>query len=84
MKSIAERIADGVESYFGTAGVLHILVSKVIVDACELFAPLWAAVAAAVLCGLAKEFVYDRWMKKGTFDRRDFLADAIGIALGLI
>ncbi len=84
MKSIAERIADGVESYFGTAGVLHILVSKVIVDVCELFAPLWAAVAAAVLCGLAKEFVYDRWMKKGTFDRRDFLADGIGIALGLI
>ena len=38
MKSIAERIADGVESYFGTAGVLHILVSKVIVDAFELFA----------------------------------------------
>ena len=41
-------------------------------------------VLVAVLCGLAKEFVYDRWMKKGTFDRRDFLADGIGIALGLI
>lgn len=84
MKGIAERIADGVESYFGTAGVLHILVSKVIVDACELFAPLWAAVVVAAACGVLKEFVYDRWLGKGTFDRKDFLADGIGIALGLI
>ena len=84
MKSIAERIVSGVESYFGTAGVLHILVSKVIVDAFELFAPLWAAVIVAAAFGLLKEFVYDRWLGKGTFDRKDFLADAIGIALGLI
>ena len=84
MKSIAERIADGVESYFGTAGVLHILVSKVIVDVCELFAPLWAAVVVAAACGVLKEVVYDRWLGRGTFDRKDFLADAIGIALGLI
>lgn len=84
MKSIAERIADGVESYFGTAGVLHILVSKVIVDACELFMPLWAAVMVAVVCAAAKEFVWDKWMKKGTFDRKDMLADVAGVILGLI
>ena len=53
-------------------------------DAFELFAPLWAAVIVAAAFGLLKEFVYDRWLGKGTFDRKDFLADAIGIALGLI
>lgn len=53
-------------------------------DACELFMPLWAAVCAAVLCGLAKEFVWDKWMKKGTFDRKDLMADAAGAVLGIL
>lgn len=79
-----ERITTFFTEKLGVDGLLHVLACKLAVDACELFMPLWAAVLVAVLCGLAKEFVYDRWMKKGTFDRRDFLADGIGIALGLI
>ena len=71
-------------NYFGADGLLHVLACKLIADACELLVPLWAAVLIALLCGLAKEFVWDRRMKKGTFDRKDLLADAAGSLLGIL
>lgn len=71
-------------NYFGADGFLHILCCKLAVDVCELFVPLWAAVLIAFLCGLAKEFVWDRWMKRGAFDRKDLLADAAGSLLGIL
>lgn len=79
-----KKISEWTEKKLGFDGLLHVLACKLAVDACELFMPLWAAVCAAVLCGLAKEFVWDKWMKKGTFDRKDLLADAAGAVLGLI
>ena len=81
---ILSRIAGWFENRFGVPGLLHILFSKLIVDFCEMFMPLWTAVLLSALAGLFKEFVYDRWMKKGSFEKRDFLADGIGIVLGLI
>lgn len=81
---ILSRIAEWFENRFGIPGLLHILFSKLIVDFCEMFMPLWTAVLLSALAGLFKEFVYDRWMKKGSFEKRDFLADGIGIVLGLI
>ena len=81
---ILSKITGWFETRFGVPGLLHILFSKLIVDFCELFMPLWTAVLLSALAGLFKEFVYDRWMKKGSFEKRDFLADGIGIVLGLI
>lgn len=79
-----DRITSFFTERLGVDGLLHVLACKLAVDACELFMPLWAAVCAAALCGLAKEFIWDKWMKKGTFDRKDLLADAAGAALGIL
>lgn len=78
------KVSSWIYGKLGADGLLHVLCCKLAVDVCELFAPLWAAVAVALLCGLAKEFVWDKRMKRGTFDRKDLLADAAGSLLGIL
>lgn len=34
--------------------------------------------------GIAKEFVWDKWLKKGSFEKKDLLCDLIGIIIGCI
>lgn len=79
-----ERIVNWIEVKFGVEGLLHVIICKLIVDVCEIFMPLWVALLIGILAGLFKEFVVDKWMGKGTFDKKDLLADGMGIVLGLI
>lgn len=78
------KIMDFIRTKVGVDGLLHLLVCKIIVDAVEIFAPLWAGVIVAVVAALAKEFIWDKLLKKGTYDKKDILCDAAGIVLGLI
>ena len=64
--------------------MLHIICCMVIMQLLGNFLPLWAAVLITAAIGLGKEFIWDRRLKKGTFEKRDLLADAVGIVLGLI
>ena len=70
--------------YFGVDGLLHIICCMVIMQLLGNFLPLWAAVLITAAIGLGKEFILDRRLKKGTFEKRDLLADAVGIVLGLV
>lgn len=75
---------EKVKSFFGVDGLLHIVCSALIVGVAGVFMPLWAAVLVAALVGVGKEVVYDRMLGKGTFDRKDLLADAVGIIIGAL
>lgn len=77
-------MVEKVIEYFGSDGLLHIICSIVIVSVCNLFLPLYMAVAITIIVGLGKEFVWDKWLGKGTFDKKDLLADVIGILIGCI
>lgn len=70
--------------YLGTDGLLHIICCMLIMQMLGNFLPLHIAVLITAIIGLAKEFIWDKWLKKGTFEKRDLLADAVGIILGLI
>lgn len=70
--------------YFGADGLLHIIYCMVIMQLLSNFLPLWVAVLITAAIGLGKEYIWDRQLKKGTFDKRDLLADCVGIILGLI
>ena len=82
--AMINEIVKWFEAYFGVTGLLHILFSKLIIDICEIFMSLWIAVLIFAMFGLFKEFVYDKLMKKGMFDKKDLLSDLAGIVLGLI
>ena len=70
--------------YFGTDGLLHMLCSAVLVSVINWFAPPWIAALLAFLVGIGKEIVYDKWLKKGTPQWRDLVADLVGIAIGCL
>lgn len=70
--------------YFGQDGLAHILVSLVLCTVLGVFLPLWAAVLIVLAIGIAKELVWDRWLKKGTAEWRDIVSDAVGILLGVV
>ena len=71
-------------NYFGYDGLKHVIASNVMVVALNLILPLWVAVLVAALAGVGKEVVWDKLMKKGTFDKKDLIADAVGIIIGCL
>ena len=81
-------------NYIGQDGLLHILCCIVLVSvidivvplwvAIDIVVPLWVAIIATVVISLAKEFVWDKWLGKGTFDKKALLCDFIGIIIGCL
>lgn len=71
-------------NYFGYDGLKHVIASNVMVVVLNLILPLWVAVLVAALAGVGKEVVWDKLMKKGTFDKKDLIADAVGIIIGCL
>ena len=71
-------------NYFGYDGLKHVIASNVMVVVLNLILPLWVAVFVAALAGVGKEVVWDKLMNKGTFDKKDLIADAVGIIIGCL
>lgn len=71
-------------NYFGYDGLKHVIASNVMVVVLNLILPLWVAVLVSALAGVGKEVVWDKLMKKGTFDKKDLIADAVGIIIGCL
>jgi hypothetical protein len=62
---------------------LHLIMSAFITFMCGVnISLLWGAIIGTSV-GLFKEFVYDLWMKKGTFDKKDLLFNFIGVGAGM-
>ena len=71
-------------AYIGQDGLLHIVFSSLIAVVLSLFLPIWLAAIITFAIGLAKELVYDLLLKKGTFELKDMICDAVGIIIGVL
>lgn len=71
-------------SYFGIDGLSHIVLSSLALVILKLFLPLWIAITVVVICCIGKEIIYDKFLKKGQLEKKDFIADTIGIIIGLL
>lgn len=71
-------------NWVGTDGLLHIICSVIIVSVLNVLLPLWAAIMITAIVGIGKEFIWDKWLKRGTFEKKDLLCDLIGIIIGCI
>lgn len=80
MKEKFEKIIN----YVGLGGMLHILCSVIVVSVVNLFFPLWVAIIVAALAGAGKEFIWDKWLGRGTFEKKDLICDLIGIVIGCL
>ena len=79
-----DKIVNWFKGKFGYDALLHIIFSCIIVSVLDLVLPMLLAVIITLVLGLAKEVIYDKLMKKGTFDKMDLLADVIGTIIGII
>lgn len=70
--------------WLGHDGVLHAACSSVLTSVLCWVLPVWAAALLALAVGVGKEVVWDKWMGRGTFDRKDLVADALGVLLGAL
>ena len=71
-------------NWVGTDGLLQIICSVIIVSVLNVLLPLWVAVLIAAIAGVGKEFVWDKLLKKGTFEKKGLLCDLIGIIIGCL
>lgn len=71
-------------NYIGQDGLLHILCCTVLVSVIGIALPLWVAIIATFVMGVAKELVWDLWLGRGTASWKDVLCDLIGIAVGAL
>lgn len=72
---------SAIKRWVRTDGLLHMLVSALLVVAFGWIRPLWVAPAVAMAIGIAKE-IYDKVSGKGTAEWHDIICDIIGIAVG--
>ena len=68
----------------GIDGLLHVIVSVLIVLIVQIFAPWWVAVLVAIVAGIAKELICDLWLRKGQIQVKDLICDAVGIIIGCL
>lgn len=71
-------------NYFGFDGLKHVIASNLIVVLINVFSPLWIAVVIAAVVGIGKEVVWDKLWGKGTFDKKDLIANSVGIVIGCL
>lgn len=71
-------------NWFGVDGLAHMLVSLILCAVLAAFMPVWIAALVAIAIGFIKELVWDRWLKKGTAEWRDIIADVVGIVWSVI
>lgn len=63
---------------------LHIMISTALVVLFfGIFKSIFIATIITMLLGLIKEFVWDKYLKNGTYSNQDLLADFIGTIIGI-
>ena len=64
-----------------TDKILHLLAGYAVALTFGIFSPAAGAVAG-ILAAFGKEFVWDKWMKRGTFEWQDLNVTLVGVLVG--
>ena len=71
-------------NYIGQDGLLHILCCIVLVSVIDIVLPLWGCNYCNSRYRLGEGVVWDKWLGRGTFDKKDLLCDLVGIIIGCL
>lgn len=77
------KISDWVRERIGFDGLLHIVLSAIMVGILKHIIGALGAVAVVALIGIGKE-IYDRRTGKGCAEFKDMVCDLVGIMIGVI
>ena len=62
-----------------TDKLTHNLINYIIVFTLSLLTNYWIGLTTAIVVSLIKEFVWDKWLKKGCFEIADLISNLLGI-----
>lgn len=76
-----EKIYD----YFKIDGLLHVIVAVLLMNAGKPFdVPYWLVLVTVVALILLKEFIYDKKLGRGTYEKKDIYAGLVGVLIGTL
>lgn len=78
-----QKMSDWVRERIGFDGLLHIVLSAIMVGTLKHIIGALGAVAVVSLIGIGKE-IYDRRTDKGCAEFKDIACDLVGIMVGVI
>lgn len=64
--------------------VQHIVYSYSLLMFLSSFMGLTLGTIVTIIVGLIKEYIHDKKLKRGTFDKKDIIANFIGMCIGII
>ena len=62
--------------------ITHNLINYAILFTFAVLTKYWIGLIVAITFSLLKEFVWDKWLKKGTFEIADLVSNGLGIIEG--
>lgn len=81
MNKIVEKI-NNIFNYIGFDGCKHIIMCSIISFVLNIFLPSLIAILITIFIGLLKELIYDKFLGKGTANKKDFVMNIIGSIIG--
>lgn len=82
VKGLATKVKElvtKVKDYVRVDGLLHILCVAILALSLFSFLPFIASIAIAAVVAVAKELIYDLWLKKGFAEWHDIICDLAGL-----
>ena len=67
-----------------TDKLTHNLINYAILFTFAVLTKYWIGLCVAITLSLLKEFVWDKWLKKGNFEIADLISNGLGIVEGSI
>ena len=64
--------------------ITHNLINYAIVFTLSVLTKYWIGLIVAIILSCLKEFVWDKWLKKGNFEIADLVSNGLGILEGTI
>lgn len=82
VKGLATKVKElvtKVKDYVRVDGLLHILCVAILALSLFSFLPYIASMAISAAVAIAKELIYDLWLKKGVAEWHDIICDLAGL-----
>ena len=79
-----EKIKSLLKQLIQTDKLVHNLINYVILFTLAVLTNYWIGLATAIVVSFIKEFVWDKWLKRGCFEIADLISNLLGIIEGSI
>lgn len=77
-----DKIKTFLKKLTQTDKLLHNLINYAVVFTIAILTKYWIGLIVAIVFSCLKEFVWDKWLKKGCFEIADLVSNCLGILEG--